>query len=78
MMTGRFRVTAVPSTDKGFRLINESYDDRKDAEEMLRQLFGDDTVLDGCGYRSVVVSLDELVNGEWTNVSSKLVTGLGE
>lgn len=74
----RFRVTAVPSTDKGFRLINECYDDRKDADEMFKSLQGEDTVLIGCGYGAVVIAIDELCNGEWTNVNSKLITGLGE
>lgn len=74
----RFRITAVPSTDKGFRLINEFFDDRKDADEMYGRLQQEDTVLIGCGYQAVVISIDELSNGEWTNVNSKLITGLGE
>lgn len=77
-MSARFRITAVPSLDPGFRLICESFEDRKDADEMLKALLGEDMVLVGCGHRSVVVRLDELTNGEWTNVCCKLVTGLGE
>lgn len=74
----RFRVTATPSTDKGFRLVRELYDDRKDADECVKQLCADDSVLIGCGHKGVVISLEELSNGEWVLVNSKLVTGLGE
>lgn len=77
-MTGRFRVTATPSCDKGFRLLSELCDDRKDADELFRQLLAEDTILVGCGYPAVVVAMDELSNGEWTNICTKLVTGLGE
>ena len=77
-MSGRFRVTAHPASDKGLRLIMEFYDDRKDADELYRQLQADDTILAGCGYGAVVIALDELCNGEWTNTSTKLVIIGGE
>ena len=73
----RFRVTATPAVDKGFRLVSEMFDDRKDADEMFRPLQSDDTVLVGCGYGAVVIAIDELCNGEWSNIVTKLITGLG-
>lgn len=74
----RFRVTAVPAVDKGFRLVNEYYDDRKDADECFRQLCGEGSALIGCGYAAVVVAIDESKNDGWDNLVTKLVTGLGE
>lgn len=75
---GRFRVTAVPSTDKGFRLVCEQFDDRKDADEMYRSLQSDDTALIGCGHKAVVIAIDERTNEGWDNLVTKLITGLGE
>ena len=77
-MSGRFRVTAHPSTDKGNWLVREFFDDRKDADEMYRSLQAEDTKLIGCGFSAVVIAIDEISNGEWTNINTKLVTELGE
>ena len=78
MSGGRFRVTACPAADKGLRLVMEFCDDRKDADELYRGLQAEDTILAGCGYGAVVIALDEMCNGEWTNASTKLVIIGGE
>ena len=70
----RFRITAAPASDPGVRLINEFYDDRKDADEFYRMLQSEDTILAGAGYPAYIIRLDELCNGEWTNASTKLIT----
>lgn len=67
-----FRVRAGPIEGDDF--ILEHYEARSDAEQFYKQLQStEDNILEATPYKSVVISLEEFVNGQWTFVSKKLV-----
>lgn len=67
-----FRVRARPIEGEDF--ILEHYDAKSDAEKFYGSLQSEeDNILEATPYQSVVISLEEFVNGQWTYVSKKLV-----
>ena len=73
----RFRITASPSTRPDVVLVRVFHEDRKDADEHYRQLQSDDTILCDAGYIAYIIAMDELSNGEWTNVNTAIVSCRG-
>ena len=68
----QYRVRAYPPN--GEDVILEQFEARSDAEACFSALReGDDSsILDSLPFDSVVVSLEEFVNGQWTNVRKVL------
>jgi len=71
-MERMYKVDAV--TVDGMGLVREIMDDRADADEMFRRLQADGTSpVDDVG-RAMVLTLSEMVHGEWVVISRRTVS----